>query len=211
MRHNSAVARQPSLFTRTQLAQPRRRGRPPKAGARSHVARPPVDPRRPHHVTVRVRRGVWNLRSQRCFPLVAGALRHMRDREGFRVVHFSVQGNHLHLVTEADDRVAMANGMRALLIRIAKRLNSLMGTSGRLYRDRYHERILASPREVTSVIKYVLGNYGVHLARAGVTPRGEIDACSSAALPELACAPGSWLLRVGWKRAPRASASAIDP
>lgn len=190
---------QRALFTRTQLTQPRRRGRPKKPGAVSHLARPPVDPRRPHHVTVRVRRGVWNLRSQRCFPHVANALRNVRDREGFRVVHFSVQGNHLHLVIEAEDRAAMANGMRALLIRIAKRMNALMGTSGRLYRDRFHERILRSPNEVKNVIRYVVGNYGVHLARAGVTPRGELDACSSAALPELACAPGSWLLRVGWK------------
>ena len=118
MRYNYFVStsRQQSLFTRTQLAAPvrPRRGRPKKAGAGlPHLKRPAVDARHPHHVTVRMQRGVWNLRSQRCFRPIATALRAVRDRDGFRVVHFSVQGNHMHLVTEADDRGAMSNGMRA--------------------------------------------------------------------------------------------------
>jgi REP element-mobilizing transposase RayT len=198
-----APSRQRSLFSREVLARPKStRGRPKKRGAGlPHLRRPPVDPRHPHHVTVRMRRGVWNLRTQRCFRPIAAALRAVRDREEFRVVHFSVQGNHLHLVVEADDRRAMTNGMRALLIRIARRLNALMDTRGRLYADRFHERILRTRSEVRNVVRYVLDNFRKHFGR-----RDPVDEFSSAnrALDDALtgppwAAPASWLLRVGWR------------
>jgi len=151
---------------------------------------------------------VWNLRSQRCFRPIAEALRAVRkEREGFRVVHFSVQGNHLHLVTEADDRRAMTSGMRALLIRIAKQLNRVMDRRGRVYADRFHERVLTSPREVKNVVRYVLDNHARHLAQVGKRHlAAQVDAFSSAndALIDAQegppwAAPASWLLRVGWR------------
>jgi len=101
----------------------------------------------------------------------------------------------------------MTNGMRALLIRIAKRLNGVMGSRGRLYADRFHERVLRSPTEVKNVVRYVLQNQQKHYADRRPGP---IDPFSSAnesldhptggppwALPE------SWLLRVGWQHARR--------
>jgi hypothetical protein len=38
-----------------------------------------------------------NLRSQRCFTPIRRALGEVAKREGVRVVHFSVQHNHVHL------------------------------------------------------------------------------------------------------------------
>lgn len=186
-----------SLYTRAQLAQPRRRGRPKKPDAGlPHVRRAAVDPRHPHHVTVRMRRSVWNLRAQRCFRPIAAALRAVREREGFRVVHFSVQGNHLHLVTEADDRAGMTQGMRALLIRIAKQLNRVMRTSGGVYADRFHERVLRTPNEVRNVVRYVLSNHAHHFGKSAA-----VDMCSSAnAALDVVATPGSWLLRGGYRR-----------
>lgn len=149
---------------------------------------------------MRVRRGVWNLRSQRCFAPIADALRAVRRREGFRVVHYSVQGNHLHLVTEADDRRAMSNGMRALLIRIARRLNALMGARGRLFADRFHERILRTPTETRNVLRYVLGNHVRHLAEVGKIGIAR-DPFSSAVSTDAVSEARSWLLARGWLRA----------
>jgi REP element-mobilizing transposase RayT len=164
--------------------QPRHlRGRP--RGTRvQHVRRPEVSARRPHHVTVRVRRGVWNLRSQRCFGRISRALRGVQNRDGFRVTHFSVQGNHLHLIVEADDRPTLTNGMRALLIRIARSLNALMGTRGRLYADRYHETIVTSRRQMNVVVRYVLENHAKHMRQIGkVAP--PVDHFSSAVCTRL--------------------------
>lgn len=154
-----------------------------------------------------MRRGVWNLRSQRCFRPIVDALREVRTRRaGFRVVHFSVQGNHVHLIAEADDRRAMTNGMRALLIRVAKRLNALMDTEGRLYADRFHERALTSRRAVQTVIRYVLENRARHLAQMGQPLPFESDPFCSAnrTLDVPSVGPPwsraeTWLLRVGWR------------
>jgi len=208
---------QGSLFSRAELAQPERprRGRPKKPGAGlPHTRRPAVDSRHPHHVTVRMRKGVWNLRSQRCFRPIATALRKVRMRGDFRVVHFSVQGNHLHLVTEANDRRSMTQGMRALLIRIAKRLNRVMGGRGRLFADRFHERVLRSPTEVRNVVRYVLQNQHKHYANRQPPP---VDPFSSAneALDHPTngppwAQPDSWLLRVGWLETSRTPPSRVD-
>jgi len=169
-----------------------------------HTARRSVSRHRPHHVTVRVARGTWNLRSQRCFAPIRAALAAVRRRADFRVVHFSVQHNHLHLVTEANDRRALSKWMRALLIRIARGLNRVMGVRGRRFADRYHEHVLGTPTEARNALRYVLGNRAVHLERWGkAPPEGATDPYTSLARADLPLvqAPGSWLLREGWTRA----------
>jgi REP element-mobilizing transposase RayT len=190
-----------------------RRGRPPKKGAGlSHRARPPVSPDRPHHVTVRMRRGTWNLRSQRCFDRIRKALVGVRSRGAFRVVHYSVQGNHVHLIVEGENRRAFSNGMRALLIRMAKQLNLEMGARGSRFEDRYHETVIGSPTQMRNTLKYVLENHAQHVRGAVVDPYSSgpwfAGWSEAIAMPRwLPCVspptspPESWLLRAGWKRA----------
>jgi hypothetical protein len=90
------------------------------------------------------------------------------DRFGFRLVHFSVQSNHLHLVAEAGDRHALALGMQGLLIRVAKALNKLWARRGAVFFDRYHARILRTPREVRNAAR-------TWLVRLGWRRHGRID------------------------------------
>ena len=168
-----------------------------------HTSRPLATTHRPHHVTIKMNRATWNLRSQRGLAPIRRALALARKREGFRVVAFSVQHDHLHLVTEACDRVRLSNALRALVSRIARGLNLAMRTRGPRVADRYHEHILKTPTEVLNVLRYVLGNRALHRARLGRAPdHGELDPYSSLAQSELAAAPVSWLLRIGWMRAP---------
>lgn len=164
----------------------------------SHARRPRVSRHVPHHVTVRACRGTWNLRSQRCFAPVARALRLARDRGDFRVVHFSVQHDHLHLVVEADHRHAMSNGLRALLSRAARGINGVMRARGRRFADRYHEHVLSNPSEVRNALRYVLANRASHRARRGLpVDHAGVDPFSSRVVP-LVAPPRSWLLRIGW-------------
>jgi len=203
--------RQVELFA--EARDPRRRGRPKKPGAGlPHTRRPPVDRRHPHLVTVRVRKSTWNLRSQRCFAVVAQALTKANERDGLRVVHYSVQGDHLHLLVEADDRRAMSNGMRALLISMARLLNVLMDVSGPRYRDRFHERVLTSPTAVRNALRYVLTNARKHHGHELVDPyssgpwftgwpEGTKAARWTPCTGPPTARPESWLLRGGWRRA----------
>ena len=96
----------------------------------------------------------------------------------------------------------MTAGMRALLVRIARGLNRVMGVRGRRFDDRYHEHVLATPTETRNALRYVLGNRDVHLRRWKREEHAPRDAFSSASLDDVLIAkPGSWLLREGWTRA----------
>jgi REP element-mobilizing transposase RayT len=149
----------------------RRRGAGRKpAGKRagvSHLHREGPNPRRPVHVTLRLRADVWNLRSGRMFRALYNAFVGGKARFGFRLVHYSVQGNHVHIVAEAPDRRALSRGVQGLCVRIARRLNRVMGRRGKVFADRFHSRVLESPLEVRRVLSYVLGNAQRHAVRNG--------------------------------------------
>ena len=194
-------------------------GRPRnRPGRVPHVARPSHSRHHPLHVTLRLVRGVPNLRGSRVFRAVRAALAKASDRFGFRLVHYSVQNNHVHLIAEAADRRALTRGMQGLSIRLARRVNASASRSGRLFAERYHARTLRTPLEVRRALLYVLRNERRHLAESGLSlPPWQFDACSSAAtfdgflpLPELGIPPPErlvvtvvpvcFLLRRGWRR-----------
>src|SRR5690349_16227260 len=91
-------------------------GRPakdPKRPSQRHKVRPFLDRRHPQHVTLRVVGGVGYLRKWHYYRAVRLALFAVFDKMDFRIVHFSMQGNHLHLVCEAENRLALAQGLKA--------------------------------------------------------------------------------------------------
>jgi putative transposase len=172
-------------------------GRPRKPGGRvSHDRRPSLSPHHPVHVTLRAAPGVPSLRRIPMFRKIAQAFQEGRDRFGFRVVHCSVQGNHLHLIAEAENRVSLSRGMKGLEVRIARGLNRLTGRRGPVFAERYHAHVLRTPREVRNAVDYVLANWFRHGGRE-VAPY-DLDKLSSAYDASLVVRPRTWLLRVGW-------------
>jgi len=187
-----------------------------------HRGRPVHRAEHPVHVTLRA--AFRPLRSQHVFPTVClaigGATRRAPRR--FRVLHFSVQWDHLHLLVEASNARELSAGVRSVAIRIARAVNALVLRRGKFWADRWHGRSLESPREVRNALVYVLANFRKH-ARERL-PAG-IDAFSSALrfdgwkvatnerLPragppfQVAMAkwvavakPEHWLAREGWRR-----------
>jgi REP-associated tyrosine transposase len=162
-----------------------------------HVPRPELSSRCPVHVTQRVRPGVGYLRTQSRFGLIRKALQDASERFGVQVVHFSVQGNHLHLIVEAEGRDALSKSMKGLAVRVAVGLNRLAGRRGTVFADRYHARVLGTPREVANTIRYVVDNYRKH-TREALPHEWQDPFASSIAAPLRA--PKVWLLRIGWRR-----------
>ena len=80
------------------------------------------------------------LRSQFLFPVVRLALLRAGRRAStrFRVVHFSVQRDHLHLIVEARDKRALSSGMRSVAIRVARYVNDVLSRRGALWAERWH-------------------------------------------------------------------------
>jgi putative transposase len=143
-----------------------------------HRSRPTLASRFPVHVTLRARFGLPSLRLRESREALLSALRAARDRFGCRIVHFSIQSTHTHLVCEANDQASLSRGLRGLLIRMARQFNRVHARRGAVWADRYHARILRTPREVRTVLVYVLGNWRHHGGER--YPLGCIDPCSSA-------------------------------
>src|SRR3954451_20115970 len=80
-----------------------------------HVARPALKARHPSHVTLRVGRDVPNLRSDRCMAVLRRAFKEGKQRFGFRLIHYAVQGNHVHLVAEAEGATSLSRGLQGLM------------------------------------------------------------------------------------------------
>ncbi|MFZ5896237.1 MAG: transposase [Myxococcota bacterium] len=166
-------------------------------------------------------RSKWgSLRTPFVFPTLRKAIADARlsTVRGFRVCEFSVQGDHIHLLVEAETREALHNGVRALAIRIAKRVNRLVFERGPFFADRYHSLELTTPRAVRFALIYVFGNFRKH-ARVPLGDDGvdvyssapyflgfvEGKPCLSSRGLEWAGAipvdrPQTWLLAHGWKR-----------
>jgi REP element-mobilizing transposase RayT len=135
-------------------------------------------------VTTRVVRGAGYLRGSRVYPAVREALCGARERLGARITHFSIQRDHIHLLVEARDQVALGRAMKGFGVRVARRLNRLAGRTGRVIADRYHARYLRTPTEVRRALVYVLQNGVKHARDDGQIARGQrawIDPYSSAA------------------------------
>jgi REP element-mobilizing transposase RayT len=187
----------------------------------------------PVHVTLRVVKAVGRLRRRRAYQAIRRALTTSLRREDFRVVHVSIQHEHIHLICEADSKEALGRGMKGLEISAAKQLNAAISLDrgepaprkGSVFPERYHVEPLTSRRQVRNAIAYVLNNWRRHHEDLGslAKERALVDPYSSAVTfdgwnrdapfalpggyePLGTMYPQTWLLDIGWRKYGR-----IDP
>jgi REP element-mobilizing transposase RayT len=222
------MPRRPKQLTFTDYRKRTGRGGPRPGAGRPRGPRPrvlhrervPVPGDCPVHVTLRTKANLPSLRDGRFVREFRRSLGEACERGEFRVSHYSLQGDHAHLIVEAHGKEALARGMKSIGARLARALNRTAGRSGPVLDGRYHHRSLRTPREVRRALAYVLLNARRHLAKARGTAgpgTARFDPASSArwfdgwrrgvavftaqpdAAPEVA-RPRTWLLRVGWRR-----------
>ncbi len=194
-------------------------GRKPK-GERAgvpHRRRPAIQNRHPVHVTIKVAKDLPNLRRRDLRAVCFAVFEEAAERNGMRIVHFSIQSNHVHLLVECRGTVALQLGMKGLLVRLAKRLNKYLGRHGQVFPDRYHVEPLKTPTQVRFALRYVLNNARKHAGARHKLKARWVDPCSTASAfdgwkstpacpddsaPRMPSA-GTWLLRVGWRKGGR--------
>jgi REP element-mobilizing transposase RayT len=195
------------MIFRTHGGRRRGAGRKPRGqrpGAR-HVARPDHDPRHPVHVTSRVVGSASGLRRKDMYLALREATIVTAKREDFRIVHMTIQHDHIHMIVEADSKDALSKGIRGFSISAARQINKAITArggdrrTGRVIGDRFHARPLTSPRVVRNTIAYVLNNHRRHGEdRAPFARTWKVDPFSSGALffgwKELEGSPVLWPL-----------------
>ena len=119
----------------------------------SHECRERVSSRTPLHVNFKFRISV---RNKETLKLLKRAIKNSR-RHGLKVLHYSFQKNHVHLIVEASENSTLTKGMRSLTITFAKGINQ-----GRIQVERYHLHILKTFLEVKNAVRYVEFNEQKH-------------------------------------------------
>ena len=203
-------------------------GRKPK-GARAgsaHKRRPAIRPDQPLHVVLRVVAQVGNMRRRSLYKAMRDATITAGLRERFRIVHISLQRNHVHMLVEASNKLALARGMQGFQISAARHINTALGVDryrrrrGPVFADRYHLEVITSPTQAHRTLSYVLNNWRKHREdRQGLASTWLVDPFSSGFSfpdwkemensavmwkclatydPLVVRRPESWLLRAGW-------------
>ncbi len=161
---------------------------------------------------------------------IAVAMRELHDRaEGaFRIVHISIQRDHVHLLVEADHERALSNGMQRFQISAAKHMNAAISVRrterrrGSVFPDRFHQEIIETPRQARHALSYVLNNWRKHREDGAAVARAwNVDPFSTGISfdgwkqredadvwwkpregydPLVVYLPRTWLLRVGWRK-----------
>jgi REP element-mobilizing transposase RayT len=213
-------------------------GRKPKRAraGEGHDARPAFKRYHPLHVVMRVVPEVGSLRRRRMYKALREASICAALREWFRIVHVSLQRDHVHMIVEAEDKRALARGMQGFQISAARNINLVLGDGvrrrrGKVFADRYHLEVITSPRQARHTISYVLSNWRKHGEdSAGLARTWLVDPFSSAVSfpdwaeledrpwmwpiretydPLVVRRPRSWLLAEGWKLAGTISAREV--
>jgi REP element-mobilizing transposase RayT len=145
----------------------------------------------------------------------------------FRIIHISIQHNHVHMLVEADHQRALWRGMQVFQISAAKHLNAAVSIGrsrrrrGAVFPDRFHEEIITCPRQARNALSYVLNNWRKHREdRARFARSWHVDPYSTGVQfpgwkerehedlmwkwratyePLVVYLPKTWLLSEGWR------------
>jgi REP element-mobilizing transposase RayT len=208
----------------------KRLGRPPKNGRAGslHKKRPTLDARHPVHIVLRAIAAIGSLRRRDIYKAVRWATITAAKHDGFRIVHLSLQRTHVHLLVEAENKLALARGMQAFQISAAKLINAAISKNkerrrrGSVFPDRYHQEIIKTPRQARHALAYVLNNWRKHREDQGeLAGAWLVDPFSTGVLfngwkeleghdvmwkwrdtydPMIVWLPKTWLLSEGWRR-----------
>lgn len=204
-----------------------------------HKVRPLGKARFPRHIVLGVTREIGSLRKRHLYSAVrlatiAVAMRELHADEvngAFRIVHISIQKTHIHMLVEADNKLALSRGMQSFLISAAKQINRELSAKmklaerrrGSVFRDRYHQEIIETPRQARHALAYVLNNWRKHREdRKADTESWNVDPFSTGWNfmgwreradedvhwrhrdtydPLVVYFPKTWLLSQGWRKA----------
>lgn len=206
-------------------------GRPRKSERRRapHDEREEIKANVPLHITSRVVANLGSsLRKKDIYMAIRRATLAVFERDGFRLVHASIQSNRLHLLVEADNKDKLSGGLQTFLSVAATQINRALWRRtggrrrGRVFDDRHDIRVLATPRQVRHALAYVLNNFRRHGEdRAPFAAAWKVDPYSPgvyftgwrelgdspfAFVPRtdyiglLTKLPRTWLLRIGWTK-----------
>lgn len=144
--------------TQLSLLNIKRAGRPAKLdiGIR-HIRRERFSKPTALHLTIKVRDNKADIKNKRILKALHHAIKRARLQR-LKVIHYTLEYNHAHIVVEAINNKILHKGMQALGISLAKAINKIKQLKGTVYKHRYHFKKLSSRRELKNALHYIFKN-----------------------------------------------------
>jgi REP element-mobilizing transposase RayT len=122
-----------------------------------HRERPKLTSLSSLHLTIKINRIKADLKNKSILKVLKRAICNSR-KKGLRVVHFSLEYDHIHLLIESPHNSALGRGMQSLGVTLARGINLFKKSVGGVYKHRYHFRKINSSRELKRVMNYIFKN-----------------------------------------------------
>ena len=192
-----------------------RGGRPrivDRRASERHETRAPLPAGTPVHVTMRIVPAVGAMRKRHLYRAVRKATLQAYAANRIRIVHLSIQHDHVHAIVEASSRDGLARGMQGFQISAARHINRACRRTGQVFADRYHAEQLTTPTQARNAISYVINNWRKHREdHHGPFALHRVDPFSSGPTywkisgpfePLQTSPPSTWMLKIGIRRLP---------
>jgi REP element-mobilizing transposase RayT len=122
-----------------------------------HTERPIFTSPSSLHLTVKILRAKANLKNKMILSILKRSIMNAR-KMGLRVIHYSLEYDHVHLLIEAENNFILGKGMQAFGVTFSKALNRLRKIKGSVYKHRYHFRKIVGARQLKNVMNYIFSN-----------------------------------------------------
>jgi len=128
------------------------------------------------HLTVKVKRIKADMKNKAVLSILKRAIMNAR-KQGLRVIHFTLEYDHIHLLIEAENNEILGKGMQSFGVTFSKAINRMKKQSGGVYKHRYHFRQISGVRQLKNVLNYIFTNGVKHkTAKSLVNPYNSIRA-----------------------------------
>ncbi len=122
-----------------------------------HTKRPLLKKPTSLHLTVKIKKNKAEIKNKSVLAILKRSILNAR-RQGLRVIHYSLEYDHVHLLIEADNNHILGKGMQAFGVTFSKAINRLKKLTGEVYKHRYHFRRISSSKELKNVMNYIFTN-----------------------------------------------------
>lgn len=122
-----------------------------------HTSRPLLKRLSSLHLTVKIKKNKAGIKNKSVLRILRRAILNAR-RQGLRVIHYSLEYDHIHLLIEADNNHILNKGMQSFGVTFSKAINRMRKLKGGVYKHRYHFRQISSSKELKNVLGYIFTN-----------------------------------------------------
>lgn len=132
-----------------------------------HIARDQLKRKTSLHLTIKIEKTKAGLKNKDILKQLHTSIKKARII-GLRVIHYTLEFDHIHLLVEVDNKEQLGKGMQSFGISFSKGINKIKSLSGRVFKTRYHFRKLKTKQEIKNVIHYILGNSIKHTQKGSI-------------------------------------------